>query len=572
MRYLLLCFSVSFLPTLSLTAQKYDNIWMNGNYDNFYIDFANFPPSIYPINNQYFFARTLTFMNDTNSLPAFYSNGCTIQNANHELLENGDSLLPNDYFCASNDPTMNFSHGSGVTLPTFSPQQYVIFSVTVDLPLTPSPCERSRLVAHYIDMSANQGQGKVTEKAQELLSGCLQEPTANRHANGRDWWILMGDNHQNRFFRWLLTPQGLQGPWEQLIENPTVDGYGYCGWSEFSPDGQRYLINSCRTQMVLYDFDRCTGLLSNPLFIERTSTSVSGATFSPDNRLLYTMDMNNQKLLQYDLEASDVNGSRTLLATWDGHIDSMNVPSVFGFIQNGPDGKLYIWGGSSYYMHVVDFPDRQGFACHFQQRAIKLPGYSFAAGLYYPHYRLGPIDGSSCDTLGIDNHPSALFRYDLEDTLSPLQVTFTDVSSYLPTAWHWDFGDGQMSQDTNPVHLYNQPGIYNVCLIASNEYAADTFCRQITVGTVSIHELPALPQAKVLPNPFSKDIMVQLPALVGVQPHFVLSDLYGRTVANVTLRNFDTTISLPGIPAGVYVWQLFWNGVQMQQGKLVKVE
>ncbi|MCY7330600.1 MAG: PKD domain-containing protein, partial [Saprospiraceae bacterium] len=289
------------------------------------------------------------------------------------------------------------------------------------------------------------------------------------------------------------------------------------------------------------------------------------------NRLFYTVEKNNQQLVQYDLEAINVNSSRTLLATWDGYIDSIGVPAAFSYMQPGPDGKLYIWGGSKY-MHLVDFPDRQGLACHARQRAIKLPGYTFAAGLYYPHYRLGPIDGSSCDTLGLDNHPTALFRYDLEDTLAPLQVTFTDVSSYLPTAWHWDFGDGQMSQDTNPVHTYSQPGVYQVCLMASNTYAADTFCRQVVVGTSGLHELPALPQARVVPNPFSGEIRVQLPALVGVAPQFVLSDLYGRPVLRASLRDFETTLSLPGLPAGIYVWQLFWNGVQTQQGKVVKVE
>ncbi|MEO6758951.1 MAG: PKD domain-containing protein, partial [Saprospiraceae bacterium] len=192
--------------------------------------------------------------------------------------------------------------------------------------------------------------------------------------------------------------------------------------------------------------------------------------------------------------------------------------------------------------------------------------------LYYPNYRLGPVDGSSCDTLGLDNHPSALFRYDLEDTLSPLQVTFTDASSYLPTAWHWTFSDGTMSQDTNPVHTYALPGLYTVCLIASNAFSADTFCREVNIGTSGIQELPALPQASVLPNPFSDRINIRLPALVGVAPRFVLFDLYGRPITSVELHDFETTLSVSNLPAGIYGWQLLWKGVRTQAGKLVKVE
>ncbi len=130
-----------------------------------------------------------------------------------------------------------------------------------------------------------------------------------------------------------------------------------------------------------------------------------------------------------------------------------------------------------------------------------------------------------------------------------------------------------MSQDTNPVHVYAHSGAYQVCLIAGNAYAADTFCRQVVVGTTSgLHELPALPQAQVLPNPFSGELRVQLPALVGVAPQFVLSDRYGRVVLRTVLRDFETTLSLSGLPARVYVWQLFWQGVQTQQGKVVKGE
>ena len=243
---------------------------------------------------------------------------------------------------------------------------------------------------------------------------------------------------------------------------------------------------------------------------------------------------------------------------------------VFGFMQHGPDGKIYIWGGGSSFMHSVDFPNRIGIDCNVRQRAIQLPGICFGPSLYYPRYRLGPIDNSSCDTLGINNLPQALFRYDLEDTLSPLLVTFTDVSSYEPTQWHWDFGDGAMSQDTNPVHDYTLPGAYQVCLIVSNAYAADTFCRQVLVGISGIHELPALPQAQVMPNPFTDEIQIVLPALVGVSPRFELFDLYGRNIANRSLQDFETRLSLPGLPGGIYFWKLLWNGVQTQSGKLVK--
>ena len=46
-------------------------------------------------------------------------------------------------------------------------------------------------------------------------------------------------------------------------------------------------------------------------------------------------------------------------------------------------------------------------------------------------------------------------------------LTFTDLSTGVPDAWLWTFGDGHTSTDQNPTHAYDTPGIYDVTLFAS---------------------------------------------------------------------------------------------------------
>lgn len=48
--------------------------------------------------------------------------------------------------------------------------------------------------------------------------------------------------------------------------------------------------------------------------------------------------------------------------------------------------------------------------------------------------------------------------------LDQRRVAFTDLSYGKITSWHWDFGDGQTSQEQNPVHEYEEAGKYLVIL------------------------------------------------------------------------------------------------------------
>jgi len=46
----------------------------------------------------------------------------------------------------------------------------------------------------------------------------------------------------------------------------------------------------------------------------------------------------------------------------------------------------------------------------------------------------------------------------------PLPVVFTDASTGPVDSWLWEFGDGELSDEQNPVHIYDVPGIYTVRL------------------------------------------------------------------------------------------------------------
>jgi PKD repeat protein len=77
------------------------------------------------------------------------------------------------------------------------------------------------------------------------------------------------------------------------------------------------------------------------------------------------------------------------------------------------------------------------------------------------------------------------------------RVHFINLSSETATSFEWNFGDGTMSVDREPLHVYETSGNYEVRLIASNVLKADTVSAQLEIaaehtwnisGTISLNK------------------------------------------------------------------------------------
>ena len=197
-------------------------------------------------------------------------------------------------------------------------------------------------------------------------------------------------------------------------------------------------------KVQIYDFDRCTGQLSNQrtLVIKDSTGFGVGVSVSSDSRFLYVT--RSRFAYQYDLGAPDIASTETLVALWDGFM-SNNRRANFWLSQLAPDGRIYISGSNTlYHMHYINFPNRRdSIGCQFVQHGIQLPVVHRYDIPNFPNYRLGPLDGSPCDTLGLDNHPLANFRWEHEDSTELLRVTLAPTSRNLgngilamaPPAW-----------------------------------------------------------------------------------------------------------------------------------------
>lgn len=83
--------------------------------------------------------------------------------------------------------------------------------------------------------------------------------------------------------------------------------------------------------------------------------------------------------------------------------------------------------------------------------------------------------------------PQADFFLPLDSICNPV-VQFSDRSSGGVIGWQWDFGDGVSSNERNPLHVYENDGVYDVQLIVNNSNGSDTLLMN---DAVVLQRLPA---------------------------------------------------------------------------------
>ena len=282
---------------------------------------------------------------------------------------------------------------------------YYLFHIVLDY--TPNYADVLCKYFNYsvIDMSQNNGKGKVILKNQLLINNIkmdIGKLTAVRHANGQDWWIVLGKENNTDYFRFLVSPQGITQVNSQNLPPKVSSGLGQAC---FSPDGTKYVkyntVSFAKGAFIdIYDFDRCSGLLSNHKQFNYIDTSYGGGiAISPNSRYLYVPSW--QYVYQFDLSASDVFSTIDTIATYDGFLPpEFPVPMRFYLAQLAPNNKIYIsCTSSAKSMHVIHDPDKKGKACNLEQRGFKLPTFNYNTIPNYPNFRLGALKGSPCDTL-----------------------------------------------------------------------------------------------------------------------------------------------------------------------------
>ncbi len=325
-------------------------------------------------------------ISDENGNLLFYTDGTTVYNGTHQIMQNGTGLLGDES-----------STQSAIVVPKpDNPNIYYIFTVG-------SSQRNTGLNYSTVDMTLDSGRGGIVSKNNSLLELCSEKITAVlKDCITKSIWVVTFasknglDQVYDTFHAFEVNNSGVNtSSVTSTFEIVIGDARGYL---KLSPDGTKVACANVFNGLYIYDFDTNTGQVTNqvPLTINTQNDSryPYGVEFSPSSELLYVhasndyfnrddIDENDNPdnhtsiLIQYDLTQPDIQNSQVT-------IDNRNL--YRGALQLGPDGKIYRALSSTYdfglsYLGAINNPNARGLSCNYVHNAVNLAPNKSSQGL-----------------------------------------------------------------------------------------------------------------------------------------------------------------------------------------------
>lgn len=558
-------------------AQNENANWFFAGYPSVYYNFKTDVWDTVPYINRDFF-ETNTSISDTNGNLLFYTNGCHLYNKLHWPLT-GETGFNAGFLTSHFD---NQGHGLSTRQSAIilkrpgSEKEYYVFHLTSNDSILNE--FNDRLYYTTVDMNLAQGYGAVTSLNNILISKDSMggfNMNAVKHANGKDWWIIAPCYFTNKYFTFLLTEQGIVQRDTQWIGELTGR---WRGAGVFSADGSKFANGNIMYEGVIdspkinvFDFDRCTGKLSNPLIItpyalDGINQGAGTLSFSPSGRFLYTSPRLNQ-IMQYDLLSLNPQNS----------VVNVGLLPEFGFRkfysqQFMPDEKIMIDGfNSPSGKSIIQFPDEEGISCFVDTFAFNVPLYTTQSMPFFPHYNTLPaslfqakpgpektrclgdsvqIGGVLIDGLVYTWSPA----YNITDVHSPNPKVYPDSTTTYYMHVHDTITRGISCRDTT----------YTVTVVVPDNPPCYTSVAQLNNSTFQIYPNPATTEVTITYG----DLNLKKDAGVSIS----VSNYIGQAmlIQNVLVGTNTLQLNVSDFKPGVYVVYIRAAGEVLATAKFAK--
>ena len=322
---------------------------------------------------------------DYNGGLLFYTDGITVYNKNHNVMQNGTNLAGNS----------SSTQSAIIIKQPGSNSIYYLF--TVDFRFGTLDCRYSE-----IDINLDNGLGGIVPSTKNtlVLNPSCEKITAIQHQNGIDYWIIAHEFGSNNFYSYLLSSAGLGAGIPYASGSSVSLSANSIGYLRASADGSRLASARSEGNVELFNFNKTTGSITFEMILLTYSgvpQSFYGLEFSPNSNLLYisNVDHANADLYQFNLAAgsqADILNSQTTLGV---------MPGQGGALQLAPDGKIYNaqYGTGNNYLGEISNPDIVGVGCNYLPNSFYLAGKTSGAGLPTFYNSISISSPAGCDSV-----------------------------------------------------------------------------------------------------------------------------------------------------------------------------
>ncbi len=356
--FLLLVASASFV----FSQHEFDK-WIFGN--GLGIDFTSGTPTV--------ISSTINGWDNTASIAdslgnlLFFTNGEKIYDKNGNLMPNGNGLYGDS------------TGGNSATILKQPGNDSLYYVFTNDDGFT----NVYGFGYSVVNMNLNGGLGDVVaaQKNVPVLANNTEKVVPILHGDGTNIWIVTHENGNNTFRAYLLTPVGFQTtPIVSSVGSSYTGGSDFLGQLTVNKQGNRLAVALYSAGKIeLLDFNNYLGFVSNPITITGYNEAI-GIEFSPDGSKLYETGLLATDIVQFDL-STYTQSAIANSATTVGIIPASWATYRGGYMQLGPDDKIYVVPTFSSNIGVIANPNTLGNGCNYNGTAINLSPKTVDAGL-----------------------------------------------------------------------------------------------------------------------------------------------------------------------------------------------
>jgi PKD repeat protein len=408
-------------------------------------------------------------ISDKDGALLFYTNGQTVWNKNHQIMENGTELV-----------TDTTTPQTSIIIP--KPGNENVYYIFTTLETYESEPFAMGPGVYYSEVTFSDAfpLGQVTVNSQVIYGTSSSKLTAIHHPETNSIRVITFgrvDNltplkNRTTFYIFEVTTDGVQFPPVVKTVEQQILGLGTM---KISPNGKRIAVVDDENRYIyFYDFNPITLDISLDFYLNPDEFGDPKAPysveFSQNSEWVYFSA--EKTLYQYNLEAI-------------GDFEKFPVSQAsgsdrFGTLQLASNGKIYIAkyrqgdpSKTATSISVINNPNQFGEGSNFEDLDVS-PNASLKGlpNFISSYFRNRILTENRC--IGAD------FEFDLD--------LYKDI-----TAVSWDFGDGTTSTALTPTHQFTAPGTYVVqAMITINNYPQPLY------KTVEVFPLPKMNPNQVL--------------------------------------------------------------------------